>query len=139
MADIQITTDLNAMDLDPIIAEIAGSYWAKDFSAAQIRNAFTQSHCVGLKIDGSQVGFARALSDQVMSAHIKDAIILPSFRGQGYGRVLIKALLDHPALTAVPKWHLGTKDAQPFYAKLGFQTSPDGTFMHLTRAFPRDK
>ena len=80
-----------------------------------------------------QIGFARAISDRVSSAYLKDFIVFEVFQRRGFGRLLMESLLKHPELSEVPSWYLGTKDAHDFYTSLGFRKSPDGIYMYLHR------
>lgn len=133
---IRLTYDQNDMDLDAMAKIIHGTYWGKSFSAKQITRSFTFSFCAGLIQDGRQVAFARAISDRVTSAYVKDFIVLAGFRRKGLGRRMMEGLLAHPDLGDEPSWYLGTKDAQPFYQSLGFKPPPDGIYMYRHLSAP---
>ena len=130
---IRIVHRVEEMDMRRITEFILGSYWGRTLDAAAISTSFKNSFCVGLMQGDQQIAVARAISDQVIEAYLKDVVVFPEQQRQGFGRQIVKALFDHPSLKDVPKWYLGTKDAQPFYSALGFRMSPDGVYMHLTR------
>ncbi len=48
-------------------------------------------------------------------------IVAPSWRGRRLGDAVLRLLLDHPAVRGCRFVHLGTRDAQGFYARLGFR------------------
>jgi len=49
-----------------------------------------------------------------------DVFILEEFRGKGLGKLLIKQIVEHPALTNLKRIGLGTADAHGLYAQFGF-------------------
>lgn len=126
-----LTYQLEEMDTDVVCQFILDSYWGKSLNRDQIIKSFNLSSCVGLLLNGQQVGFARAISDGATSAYLKDFIVLDAFQRRGFGRLLMQGLLKHPDLKEVPSWYLGTKDAHDFYESLGFKKSPDGIHMYL--------
>ena len=129
----KLTYDLEKMDTDVVCQFILKSYWGKSLSRDQILKSFSLSSCVGLLLEGQQIGFARAISDGATSAYLKDFFVLEAFQRRGFGRLLMQGLLKHPDLKEVPSWYLGTLDAHRFYESLGFKKSPDGIYMHLHR------
>lgn len=131
MTETEITYKLIDMDLLNFCDAIQSEYWGKALSTDKLLRAFETSFCVSVKVDGKQVGFARAVSDTVTCSYIRDLVILKNYRGQGFGRRLMKGLLAHPDLNDVQSWFLGTKSAHAFYEGFGFQKSPDGIYMFL--------
>ncbi|MCP4184482.1 MAG: GNAT family N-acetyltransferase [Hyphomicrobiales bacterium] len=95
--------------------------------------AFRCSYCIGLFKSEEQIGFARAVSDGYTCAYVADFFIFEAHQRQGNGQKLWEGLCNHPDLSSVRRWYLGTKDAHGFYEKLGFQHSPDGIYMHFKR------
>ena len=75
--------------------------------------------------DGSQVGFARAVTDGATVGYLADVYVLEAHRGRGLGLELVREALDggdgRPANANV-RWLLHTADAQGLYEKLGFST-----------------
>jgi GNAT superfamily N-acetyltransferase len=87
--------------------------------------------------DGKPVGMARLIGDGGMSFYIKDFAVLPSHQGTGIGAGLIRALEGYIRDTVVPGWAvslelISTREAVPFYRRMGFEERPcewDGTGM----------
>jgi GNAT superfamily N-acetyltransferase len=87
-------------------------------TAEQHETAF-QNSVVRLAFDGEQlVGAARAITDGVRCAAVFDVCVLPSHRGRGIGRRVMRALVD-----ALPgQFVLLTCDRplEKMYAEFGF-------------------
>lgn len=96
------------------------SYWAAGIPQDTLERALRNSICCSGHLDGRQVAFARAVTDQATFAYLADVFVLPQHRGKGYGREIVEALMADPRLQGLRRWHLVTKDMQPLYAKLGF-------------------
>jgi ribosomal protein S18 acetylase RimI-like enzyme len=113
---------LGEKDLPEVVAFLENEYWHKGTP----RDVIARSHVgaqawIGLRSqDGRLLGSARAMSDGARLAHIADVIVHPEYRGRGYGRVLMRCLLEHPSLRNVSVVRLGTADQQRFYESLGF-------------------
>lgn len=132
--DLRLVHDLEDMDVAKITNFILNSYWGGSLNAELIASSFSASFCVALMKSDGQIAFARAISDTVIDAYLKDMIVFPSHQRQSHGTRIVTALMDHPSLRNVPKWYLGTKDAHAFYQSLGFKYSPNGIYMQMTRA-----
>ncbi len=104
------------------------AYWARgrprDVSDALIDSA---TRVVGLYApDGSQAGFARAVSDVHTVSYLADVYVLEEHRGRGLGLELVRFAVDEEPL-ARTKWLLHTRDMHALYAKLGFETPGERT------------
>jgi ribosomal protein S18 acetylase RimI-like enzyme len=126
--------DINSVEL---IKELFGcAWWTKDRNSESIERMLRGSVCVGVREpEGKLVGFARAITDGVFKAIIVDVIVAVDHRRQGICRLLIDALLEHRALSAVRDFELYCQpDLVELYRKWGFQESPNGvTFMRASR------
>jgi hypothetical protein len=107
------------------------SYWGSERCDEIHRRAFANSLCVGAYLDGSQVGFGRAITDRTVFAYLADVIIWPEYRGRGIGTRLVQALIDHPDCRTVIHWSLSTNDAHGLYEKARFRPSTDGRYMRI--------
>lgn len=76
---------------------------------------------------GAQVGFARAVSDGVNDAYLADVIVDPDSRGNGAGKLLVRAMIDDGPGAGF-RWTLFTGDAHGLYRQFGF-IGPDETAM----------
>jgi GNAT superfamily N-acetyltransferase len=128
--DIEISTDPDRLDLDVIHRWLSEeSYWAQGRPRELMQRSFDNSICFGAYLRGRQVGFARVVTDRATFAWLADVFILDAYRGRGYGKTLVAAVLAHPELQGLRRWLLATKDAHGLYAQNGFTPVPDGRFM----------
>ena len=128
--DVEISTDPNRLDLDVIHRFLSEqSYWARGRSIEVTRRAIDHSLCFGAYLGDQQVGFARVVTDRATHAWLADVFILDEYRGRGYGKALIRAVVEHPDLQGLRRWLLATKDAHGLYAQYGFESVPPDRFM----------
>jgi nitroimidazol reductase NimA-like FMN-containing flavoprotein (pyridoxamine 5'-phosphate oxidase superfamily)/N-acetylglutamate synthase-like GNAT family acetyltransferase len=112
-----------AGDLDRAADLLADAYWNEDSAReAVVRAHLGSSAWVGARDEeGRLVATARAMSDVGKRAWIYDVMVAPGWRGLGLGEAVIRLLLDHPAVRHVRRVYLRTRDAQQFYARMGFE------------------
>lgn len=117
-----ISTDRARLDHAAVHAFLAGeSYWARGLDAGLLERAIAGSlPFAAYDGSGALAGFARVVTDGVLFAYLRDVFVLPAHRGQGLGRAISQAALDHPDLGTVRNWMLATQDAHGVYAALGF-------------------
>jgi GNAT superfamily N-acetyltransferase len=121
------------LDFEATSRLLRESYWGGKRTDEINRRAFENSVCAIALIDGRQVGFARVSGDRAVFARLSDVIVWPDHRGEGIGKALVAALLDHPDLTTVSTWMLNTGDAHGLYERFGFRRVTDGNEMRLDR------
>lgn len=112
------------------VALVAGEYWnrGRSWSAAQLAAAHRGADAwIVLKQDGVVVATARAISDGGKFSWIYDVAVDARLRGAGVGEAMVRILLDHPAVRGTVSF-LRTRDAQGFYAKVGFIPRPTCPF-----------
>ena len=109
-------------DAQAVAALLADAYWNDRFTRAEIVASHLASPAWVVARDeaGSIVASARAISDRAKYAWIYDVVVAPQWRGKGVGDAVVRLLLDHPAVRRSRFVRLGTRDAMPFYAKMGF-------------------
>lgn len=117
---MDISTDKSLLDIDLIYTFLTNSYWAKGRTKESVILSIENSYCFGGYVNGKLVAFGRVISDQTVFAYIMDVFVTKEVRGLGYGEKLMKAMLEFEAFAQVKQWHLKTKDAHEFYARLGF-------------------
>jgi GNAT superfamily N-acetyltransferase len=118
----ELDDDGRRIDVDAVHAYVGGeSYWAKGRSRETMEAAIDGSaRVIGLYApDGSQVGFARVVSDRATYAYLADVYVLAEHRGRGLGVELIREAVEGDPWSDI-RWHLRTSDAQTLYAKFGF-------------------
>ncbi len=117
-----ISDDRARLDLAAIHAYLTQCYWTPGISREQVERQTEHSSLVfGVYgPDGAQLGFARVLSDLTRFAYLCDVYIVPEAQGQGLGKRLIGAIMEHPELKDIVRWCLATKDAHGLYSQFGF-------------------
>jgi GNAT superfamily N-acetyltransferase len=116
-----VTDDRARVDLDVVHGYISNeSYWGKGRSRAATETVNAASWCFSLLDErtGTQVGFARLLTDHVTFGWLADVFVLPDFQGRGLGHFIVGCVVD--AAAGVSRLTLGTRDAHGVYADLGF-------------------
>jgi len=127
----------DADDARAVAALLVGQYWTQSFSLDQLVRAQTGSAAWIVARDGSTgavLASARAVSDRARFGYVLDVIVREDLRGRGFGRALMRLLLEHPALRDLCTIGLRTRDAQSLYREFGFvEPQPRGTEMVLLR------
>ncbi len=126
MTDLQgfeILTDMDRVDVEFVHKFLAEeSYWARERSMEQTRTAIANSICFSVFIDGHQVAFARVVSDRATFAYLGDVFVDATYRGTGIGKLLMRAIVEHPELQGLRRWLLATRDAHGLYEQFGFSS-----------------
>lgn len=136
--DFIVSTDHARLDLDVIHGFLTTSYWAKGVPRETVARAIEHSLSFGVyTVSGSQVGFARVISDFATFAYLADVFVLESHRGQGLGKLLMESIKQHPNLQGLRRFTLSTRDAHSLYAQFGFAPLqwPE-RYMEILRANP---
>lgn len=131
----EIDTDKARLDRAVIHGFLAASHWAKGIPLALLERAIDNSIAFGLYRDGTQIGFARVVTDHATFAYLSDVFVLPEERGKGLAHWLVETILAHPELQGLRRWLLGTRDAQSLYRDCGFSEAP-APFTFLERYDP---
>lgn len=131
-----LSTDASRVDLHLVHGYLSEqAYWARGRSRACVARSIAGSIVAGAYLGGAQVGFARAVSDAATFAWIADVLVLPEHRGRGIARGMLELLLSLEELRSIRRVLLGTKDAHPLYAGLGFSPLREPErFMEILRA-----
>ncbi len=96
-------------------------YWNVRWTRSDIARAMLGCVAfVGAEREGRIVATARAMTDRGKLAYIGDVGVHADLQRSGIGTAVMRLLLDHPAIRSVPTAWLRTRDAQGFYARLGF-------------------
>lgn len=129
-----VSNDPAKLDLEVIHGFLSSSYWSPGIPLAVLQRAIAGSLCFGLYHHGSQIGFARIVTDHATFAYLCDVFVLEEYRGRGLGHWLIQTLTEHPDLQSLRRMVLVTRDAHGLYEKFGFGplVRPEG-YMELHR------
>lgn len=135
----RIDTDPGRLDLELVHRWLStDAYWALGRSRETVEKAADASLNFGVYHgDGTQVGYARVVTDLATFAWLCDVYIDPAHRGTGLGTWLAAAVRDHLAPHTLQRILLATGDAHAVYAKVGFTPYPQpGNLMSLSPADP---
>ncbi|AND69089.1 GNAT family acetyltransferase [Dyella thiooxydans] len=121
---LRIDTSREALDRDMIHAFLAEqAYWSRGIPRETVERAIEGSLCFGGYLDGRQIAFARVVTDGATFGYLADVFVLPQYRGHGYAKALMAAVMAHPQLQGLRRFSLATSDAHTLYAGFGF-TAP---------------
>lgn len=119
---IHISTDKKGLDIVLIHGYLSKeSYWAIGRDIEIVKRSIENSLCFGVYEGEKQIGFARVVSDYAVFAWIMDVFIHKDYRGKGYGKKLMNAIMSHDKLQNLQRWGLGTEDAHGLYEQYGFK------------------
>ncbi|HEY1460495.1 MAG TPA: GNAT family N-acetyltransferase [Casimicrobiaceae bacterium] len=96
------------------------SYWATGVPRAVIERAIEHSLCFGVYRQGTQVAFARVVTDHATFAYLADVFVQPAYRGSGIAKWMLGTIVNHPDLQGLRRFILATRDAHGLYARFGF-------------------
>ncbi len=130
-----------AADASAVAALLAGTYWNDLFDTETLVRAHLGSSAwiVLRAADGGVVSSARAITDGAKHAWVYDVVVAPDLRGAQAGTAIMRLLLDHPAIRGARFVHLGTRDAQRFYERLGFVETRSIVRPYTSTAMTLDK
>ncbi|GGX22121.1 GNAT family N-acetyltransferase [Aquimarina muelleri] len=124
---IDISTNTQKLDMDFIHHFLTRSYWAKKRTKQKVSTTTRNPLCFGVYLDNKQIGFARVLTDYTVFGYLMDLFIIEEQQGNGYSKLLMKAIMEHPDLQNISRWMLATSGAHKLYTQFGFTALPDPT------------
>lgn len=133
MQTIEISTEAARLDIAVIHHWLSEeSYWSQNIPEATLRKALENSLCFGAydSASGQQIGLARVITDYATFAYLCDVFVIPEWQGQGIGKKLIEAVCTELESLKLRRWALATRDAHGLYEQYGFETAPEGHWMH---------
>ena len=110
-----------AIDFPGILGVYAGNKWSHARAPERLRIAVERADLALVAVQDDQVvGFVRTMSDGAFAVYIADILVLPEHQGQGIGRNLLAAVLDHyPLETFHHQVLIAERDAEGFYRRMG--------------------
>jgi GNAT superfamily N-acetyltransferase len=116
----ELDDDPARVDVDAVHAFLTQSYWAEGRSRETVERLVQGAQrVVGLYLEGRQIGFCRAVSDDASLTYLADVYVLPEHRGRGLGVELVREMIDNGPY-ARRRWLLHTRDAHELYRRFGF-------------------
>jgi GNAT superfamily N-acetyltransferase len=120
------TQDYYTLCDDPLRVDVARThallertYWGVRRPSDVVARMIEKSMPFTLLCHGSQVGFARAVTDYTVFTWVADLVIDEAHRGRGLGQWMMTFILQHPALKRT-QFVLQTRDAHALYERYGF-------------------
>jgi GNAT superfamily N-acetyltransferase len=136
MGEFEISSEPARLDIGLVHGFLSEqSSWGGGMPRALLERAIANSLCFGGYLSGRQIAFARVVTDRATFANLVDVFVLPEYRGHGYSKALMAAVLAHPELQGLRRFTLATGDAHGLYAQFGF-TAPLRPASLMERYFP---
>jgi GNAT superfamily N-acetyltransferase len=125
--EYEFHSDLARMDLDRVHLWLStDAYWALGRSREAVETAARHSVNVGaFTPDGTQVAYARVVTDHATFGWLCDVYVDPDHRGRGLGGRLSEAVVAAVRPLRLKRVLLATADAHELYARVGFVPMPD--------------
>ncbi len=121
--------DRDRIDVAAVHAFLTAAYWALGRPYDVVADIDrTSARVVGVYHEGTQIGYARVLSDRHTTCYLADVYVLPEHRGRGLGRALVESAVNGDPQLAPLRWMLHTRDLHPLYRQFGF-TEPDVRYL----------
>lgn len=131
-----LSTDKLKIQLQVVHSYLSNeSYWAGGIPAETVKRSIDNSLCFGIYIEKDLVGFARIISDFTTFAYLADVFVIPTHRGKGLSKWLLKIIMEYPDLQGLRRFLLTTMDAHELYRQYGFTEYPQPERM-MTRNVP---
>jgi GNAT superfamily N-acetyltransferase len=135
-SSFEVSTDQSRLDIPMIYRYLSEqSTWAVGISRPVVERALENSLCFGGFVDGRQIAFARVVTDYSTFGNLVDVFVIPEYRGRGYGKLLMRSVMEHPSLQRLRRFMLATTDAHALYERFGF-TRPQHPETLMERYFP---
>ena len=134
-ADYRISLDPSELQMEVIHGFLTRCYWSPGIPLEVVEKAARNSLVVGAyHVSGTQVGFARMVTDHATFGYLADVFVLEEHRGKGLSVAMTRALLDVPEVQGFRRIMLATRDAHGVYERCGFQRIDDpAPFMQIRR------
>ncbi|MEM6160178.1 GNAT family N-acetyltransferase [Erwinia sp. P6884] len=119
--DYLISTDKTKLDISAIHRYLTRSTWAGGIDEETVVNSVQHSLNFGVFYQGSQIGFARVITDYATFAYLCDVYILEEHQGNSLGRWLMTCFHAHPVFAHLRRILLFTTTASWLYEKFGYE------------------
>ena len=98
------------------------AFWAKGRTINDLKKCLANSDVIiSIWVENKIVGFGRALSDGVYRGVLWDIVIDKDHQGNGYGKLILRNLLDSKKIRKTQKIYLMTTNKKLFYCQEDFK------------------
>ena len=98
------------------------AFWSKNRTINDLKTCLANSDVIISIWAGDEiVGFGRALSDGVYRGVLWDVVIDQDHQGKGYGKTIVRNLLNSKKIKNTEKIYLMTTDKKIFYSQIDFK------------------
>tara|TARA_A100000164_G_scaffold210585_1_gene186697 strand:- start:383 stop:838 length:456 start_codon:yes stop_codon:yes gene_type:complete len=98
------------------------AFWAKGRKINDLKKCLANSDViVSIWSHKEPVGFGRALSDGIYRGVLWDIVIDQNHQGKGYGKIIVKNLLESKEIKHTKKIYLMTTNKKLFYSQVDFK------------------
>ena len=98
------------------------AFWAKDRKINDLKKCLANSDVIiSIWYGNELVGFGRGLSDGIYRGVLWDIVIDQNHQGKGYGKIIIRNLLESKKLKYTKKIYLMTTSKKLFYSQIDFK------------------
>tara|TARA_Y100000589_G_scaffold283307_1_gene281303 strand:+ start:439 stop:954 length:516 start_codon:yes stop_codon:yes gene_type:complete len=96
--------------------------WAKNRRIGDIKKCLANSDVIiSIWSNNKILGFGRALSDGIYRSVLWDIVIDSNHQGKGYGKLVVKSLLESEKIKKSERIYLMTSNRKDFYCQLNFK------------------
>ena len=132
---VEFISELSANDAGDLLAMFADAEFADISDGVEWLHAAVANSLAAAAVrdrSGRLIGFIRALGDGVSDCYIQDVVVRSDHRGQGIGKALVIAMLEHLKARNID-WIglIATPGNAEFYRRLGFEELTGFTPMRL--------
>ena len=107
----------------------SAGWWKERYNPKAINNMIKGSFAFAVAIEtksNKTIAMGRTISDGISDAYFQDLIILPEYRGKGYGKHLVEFLINHCVSNGIHWIGLIAEPGQDgFYSKMNFYEMKD--------------
>lgn len=123
MEEIIIKDGIEEMDFGKVTKMLSKADWSPGIKINEVKQgAYNSSLIIGAFLpDGTQIGYARVVSDKTRFGYILDVYVHENHRKKGIGQKMLQYILSNNELEDVYQWLLITDDAHGVYRKVGFE------------------
>ncbi len=118
--DYRISDDSSLLSIDGTYHLLSANCQPGRRSKENVRISIENAICYGVYHCGTQVGFARVVTDRAAVYWLCDVVIDEGHRRKGLGKRLIECILASPELRGL-LGILATSDAHGLYERYGFE------------------